>query len=139
MRIEMRHLRICQLLVALWLVGGCASMIDKVNMNKFTDTSKGYGEALLWGHFEAANLYRQPALAENDKPDFEKLKNIKVAQYDIKDMSVSDDGLKIEQDAEITYFHRNKMILKTLRDIQVWEFDAKDRRWYLKTQLPEFP
>jgi hypothetical protein len=114
-------------------------MIDKVKMDKFADTSKGYGEALLWGHFEAANLYRQPALAENDKPNFEKLKNIKVAQYDIRDVSVSDDGLKIEQDAEITYFHRNKMILKTLRDLQVWEFDAKDRRWYLKTQLPEFP
>ena len=139
MRIEMRHRRICQLLVFLWLIVGCASTIDRVRMNKFTDTSNGYGEALLWGHFEAANLYRQPALAEKDKPDFEKLKNIKVAQYDIKDVSVSDDGLKIEQDAEIAYFHRNKMILKTLRDRQVWEFDAKDRRWYLKTQLPEFP
>ncbi len=139
MSIEIRHRLMCSLLVAMWMVVGCASMLDSVKMDKFADTAKAYGEALLWGHFEAANLYRQPALAENDKPNFEKLKNIKVAQYDIKDMSVSDDGLKIEQDAEIAYYHRNKMILKTLRDRQVWEFDSKDRRWYLKTQLPEFP
>ena len=136
---EIRHRRIYPFVVALWLIVGCASMMDSVKMDKFTDTSRGYGEALLWGHFEAANLYRQPALAEKDKPDFEKLKNIKVAQYDIKDMNVSDDGLEVEQDAEIAYYHRNKMILKTLRDRQIWEFDTKDRRWYLKTQLPEFP
>ena len=139
MRAEFSHRMIGQILVVVWLIAGCASMIDKVKMNKFADTSKSYGEALLWGHFEAANLYRQPALAENDKPNFEKLKNIKVAQYDVKDMKVSDDGLRIDQDAEITYFHRNKMILKTLRDPQVWEFDARDNRWYLTTQLPEFP
>lgn len=118
---------------------GCASVIDKVKLNKFADTSKSYGEALLWGHFEAANLFRKPELAENEKPNFEKLKNIKVAQYDIKDMNVSDDGSRIEQAAEITYYHRNKMILKTLRDKQVWEFSAKDGRWYLTTQLPDFP
>ena len=128
-----------QCLVAVWLVVGCASMMDQVKMNKFADTSKSYGEALLWGHFEAANLYRKPVLAENEKPDFEKLKNVKVAQYDVKDMKVSDDGSKINQDAEITYFHRNKMILKTLRDQQVWEFDDKDGRWYLTTPLPLFP
>ena len=139
MRVEIPHRLIIQYLVVLFVAVGCASVVDQVKMNKFADTSKAYGEKLLWGHFEAANLYRKPELAENDKPDFEKLKNIKVAQYDIKDMNVSDDGSRIDQDAEITYFHRDKMILKTLRDEQVWEFDAKDRRWYLTTQLPTFP
>lgn len=113
-------------------------MLGQVRVNKFAEISKSYGASLLWGHYEAANLYRKPELADQDKPDFEKLKNIKVAQYDIKDMKVSDDGLRIDQEAEIVYFHRDKMILKTLRDQQVWEFDVKDRHWYLTTRLPEF-
>ncbi|KPJ78834.1 MAG: hypothetical protein AMJ54_01750 [Deltaproteobacteria bacterium SG8_13] len=139
MRTENPHSLVCQVLVAMFLVVGCASITDKVKMGKFADTSRSYGEALLWGHFEAANLYRQPALAEKEKPNFEKLKNIKVAQYDIKDMKVSDDGLRIDQEAEITYFHRDKMILKTLRDAQTWVFDSGDRQWYLTTRIPEFP
>ena len=126
-------------LFAVLLVIGCGPLGSQVRMDKFTDVSKSYGEALLWGHYEAANLYRKPALADHDKPDFEKLKNIKVAQYDIKDMNVSDDGLRIDQEAEITYFRRDKMILKTLRDQQIWEFDRRDRHWYLTTRLPEFP
>jgi hypothetical protein len=126
-------------LLAVFLVFGCGSVLDQVKLNKFHDTSKSYGEALLWSYYEAANLYRNPELAEKEKPNFEKLKNIKVAQYDIVDMNVSDDGLRIDQLAEITYFHRDKMILKTVQDQQVWEFDSGDRRWYLTTPMPEFP
>lgn len=139
MSTEHLYQRIIQFLVAISLVVGCASVTDRMRMDKFTDTSKSYGEALLWGHFEAASLYRRPELAKKEKPDFEKLKNIKVAQYDIKDMNISDDGSRIDQEAEIAYFHRDKMILKTLRDRQVWEFDSKDRHWYLITGMPEFP
>ena len=125
--------------MAAWLVVGCATVLDSRRMNTFGDTSKKYGKALLWGHFEAANLYRQPEVASRQKPDFEKLKNIKVAQYDVRSMKVSDNGLRIDQEAEISYFHRDKMILKTLRDQQVWRFDTGDRRWYLTTGLPDFP
>ena len=113
--------------------------MNQMKLDKFSDTSKSYGEALVWGQYQAANLYRKPELAEKDKPNFEKLKNIKVAQYDIIEMNVSDDGLRVDQEAEITYFHRDKMVLKTLRDRQGWEFDSGDRRWYLTTAVPEFP
>ena len=126
-------------LVAAWLVVGCATVLDSRRMNIFADTSKNYGKALLWGHYEAANLYRQPEVASRQKPDFEKLRNIKVTQYDVRQMTVSDNGLRIDQEAEIAYYHRDKVIVKTLRDQQVWEFDTGDRRWYLTTGLPEFP
>ena len=139
MRRGNQHRLVFPFLVAFFLVFGCASVLDKVKMNKFADISKSYAEALLWGHFEAANLYREPEIAKQEKPDFEMLKNIKVAQYDVKELNVSDDGLRVDQQAEITYFHRDKMILKTLQDQQVWEFDTGDRRWYLMTRLPEFP
>ena len=126
-------------LVAAYLVSGCASLRDDARMKKFTKTSSSYGEALVWSHFEAANLYRSPEVAKDEKADFARLKNIKVTQYDVKNMTVSDDGLRIDQQVDIHYFHRDKMIVETLRDQQRWEFDTKKRRWYLKTRLPEFP
>jgi hypothetical protein len=139
MRATILHRRVFASLLAVFLVLGCGSVLDQAKLSKFNDTSKSYGEALVWGYYAAANLYRKPELAEREKPNFENLKNIKVAQYDIMDMDMSEDGLRIDQLAEITYFHRNKMILKTIRDQQVWEFDSKDRRWYLTTPMPEFP
>ena len=132
------HRRISQILAVVLLVVGCAAISNKAKLSQFADTAKSYGKALLWGHYEAANLYRKPELVKIEKPNFEELKNIKVAQYDIKDMNMSDDGLRVDQVAEITYFHRDRMILKTLRDQQVWEFDTESRRWYLTTGMPEF-
>ena len=134
-----QHRLMVTLCIVVFSLGGCGSVLSQVRMNQFTDTAKGYGAALLWGHYEAANLYRKPELAAEEKPDFEKLQNIKVAQYDIKEMNVSDDGMRVDQQAEITYFHRDKMILKTVRDQQVWEFDTGDSRWYLTTRMPDFP
>ena len=139
MRAGYQYRNVTVFLFAVFLVFGCASVFDGVKMNKFTDTSKSYGEALAWSRFETANLYRKPELAEKEKPDFEWLRNIKVTQYDIKDLSVSEDSMRVVQEAEIAYYHRDKMIVKTLRDEQVWEFDTKDRHWYLVTRLPEFP
>ena len=136
-RNQYRHVTV--FLCVVFLLFGCASVFDSVKMNKFTDTSRSYGETLVWSRFETANLYRKPELAEKEKPDFEWLKNIKVTQYDIKELSVSEDSLRVVQEVEIAYYHRDKMIVKTLRDQQVWEFDTRDRRWYLVTRLPEFP
>lgn len=139
MRAENHSGALVACLLAVAVLFGCTPVWDQMKINKFTETSESYGKALLWGHFEAANLYRKPDIAREEKPDLEKLKNIKVAQYDIRDLNVSEDYLRVEQEAEITYFQLDKMILKTLRDQQVWEYDTVDRRWYLTTRLPEFP
>jgi hypothetical protein len=32
----------------------------------------------------------------------------------------------------------DNMIIKIIRDEQVWEYDAKDDRWYLTSGLPQF-
>ena len=122
----------------LLFVAGCASVSDRLTMNKFGEASSAYGEAILFSHYEAANLYRKSGGAADKPPDFEKLKNIKVAMYDVKQVDLSEDKRHVSQVVEIKYYKQDNMIIKTVRDEQLWEYDPDDNRWYLSSGLPQF-
>jgi hypothetical protein len=107
-------------------------------MNKFSEVSKAYGEAILWSHYEAANLYRKSGAAAGETTDFEKLKNIKVAMYDVMQVDLSEDKRRVNQVVEIKYYKLDNMIIKTVRDEQLWEYDSDEDRWYLSSGLPQF-
>ena len=132
----MGKLRLSVLLLAV-LVFGCA-ISEKIRMDKFSEASKAYGEAVVWGHYEVANLYLKDSGSDPINSDHENLKNFKVASYDVKQVKLSDDHSQVTQIVEIKYFKLDKMIVKSLRDKQLWEYDLKNLRWLLVTGLPEF-
>ncbi len=136
-RVVVKKLRLSVFLLLL-LVPGCASVSDRLTMNKFSEASKAYGEAILWSHYEAANLYRKSGGAASKPPDFEKFKNIKVAMYDVKQIDLSEDKRHVSQVVEIKYYKQDNMIIKTVRDEQMWEYDPDENRWYLSSGLPQF-
>ena len=132
----MDRFKLAVLLLAV-LIFGCA-VSEKMRMNKFSEASKAYGEAVVWGHYEAANYYLKDSGTDKIKSDSENLINFKVASYDVKKVKLSDDKSQVTQIVEIKYFRLNKMIVKSIRDKQLWEYDLKDNRWVLVTGLPEF-
>lgn len=122
----------------LLFVPGCASVSDQLAMSKFSEASRAYGEAILWSHFEVANLYRKPGGDVGQPPDLEKLKSIKVAMYDVKQINLAKDKRHVSQVVEIKYYQLDDMIIKTVRDKQLWEYDPKAKSWYLSSGLPQF-
>ena len=132
----MDRFRLSVFLLAVFIFG-CA-ISEKLKMDKFSETTKAYGEAVVWGHYEAANLYRKDGGLDKDKPDHQHLINFKVASYDVKQVKLSDDKSRATQIVEIKYFKLDNMIVKSIRDTQLWEYDLENNRWYLVTGLPEF-
>jgi hypothetical protein len=107
-------------------------------MNKFSEASRAYGAAILWSHFEAANLYCKSGGDAGKPPDFEKLKTIKVAMYDVKQVDLAEDKRHVSQVVEIKYYQLDNVVIKTIRDEQLWEYDPKEKSWYLSSGLPPF-
>jgi hypothetical protein len=136
-RVVVKNLRLSVFLLLL-LVPGCTTISDRLTMNKFSEASRAYGEAILWSHFEAANLYRKSGGDADKPPDFEKLKTIKVAMYDVKQIDLAEDKRHVNQVVEIKYYKLDNMIIKTVRDEQLWEYDPKENSWYLSSDLPQF-
>jgi hypothetical protein len=120
------------------LLMGCASLTDQVRMNKYDEITRAYGEAIVWGHFDAASLFLKDDGGTAPPPDIQKLENIKVASYDVKNIKRSEDKSQITQIVEIKYYKRNQMIVTSIRDEQVWVYDSHQRSWLLKTGLPSF-
>ena len=133
----MRTTRPVILLIAVLLLG-CAAVTDQVRMKKYDEATRAYGEAIVWGHFEAASLFLKDDGGTTPPPDLQKLENFKVASYDVKNVKRSEDKAQITQIVEIKYYKRSQMIVTSIRDEQVWEYDSDQRSWLLKTGLPSF-
>ena len=121
--------------VAAAIFGGCASVSDQVKQDRFNTISRAYGSAIAMSHFEAAGQYRDP---QSEAPELGRLKNYRVATYDVKNVYLSEDKLQVVQVVEITYYRLDKMIVKTLRDEQLWTYDPQAEAWRLKSGLPDF-
>ena len=126
--------------IFLLIVGffGCASMPDQIVMSKFSDTSRSYGVAILWSKFDAAAYHVKSDPDEKTAPDLKKLERVKVAEYEVKQMELSEDKREVIQIVEIEYYMRDRMVLKTITDVQHWEYDEDVENWFLLSGLPDF-
>ena len=112
-RVVVKNLRFSVFLLLL-LVPGCTTISYQLTMNKFSEASRAYGEAILFSHYEAANLYRKSG-GDVDKPsDLEKIKTFKVAMYDVKQVDLAEDKKHVSQVVEIKYYKLDFLIHKLL-------------------------
>jgi hypothetical protein len=107
-------------------------------MNMFDEVAWSFKDSMRWSDFEAANQLRKDALTESNPPDFKKLKNVRVTSYEVKQIIPMDNKLKVHQVVEINYYKTDNMIEKTLTYDQLWEYDAENESWSLKSRLPDF-
>ena len=126
------------LYVLLLMIFGCASYQEKKTMEKFNTIARSYELSILWSEFDAAATHIKPDADEGELPDFDKLKNIKVSRYKAKKVALSNDKKQVAQVVEIQYFRKDQMIVQTIVDKQVWEYDEQSKRWFLISGLPNF-
>jgi hypothetical protein len=107
-------------------------------MYKFEDTHKAYCKAIRWSDYQSASDFVKDEKRARAMIDIRSLEQIKVADYRVKRSDFSTDKSTVRQIVEIEYFLKDSPILKTLNDHQIWEYDGKSSRWYLKSGLPDF-
>jgi hypothetical protein len=123
------------LLAALLLWTGCASSFDFRKQELFAERVRQYGKLIRWSEFEMA----RPYLADDAPGRRAPLpKEVRVVEYEVKQLILTEDARKAGQIVEITYFKEKDPRVRTLTDAQEWEFDLERNQWFLKNGFPDF-
>ena len=122
--------------IIVFLMVGCATSQNS-KMENFKNISKAYEKALLASDFEIAYQVLDPEVIE-EETGFNKYKDIKVVDYEMKKYSMSDDKTEIYQVVEIGYYRIGGYILRTIRHKELWKYNEENKSWFLQNGLPEF-
>lgn len=123
--------------MALLLLAGCATLQNKSTLRD--DTLDGYGAALRWGDFPSAWTYVDPAvraahpLTQQQKALYN---SVKVAEYDTSG-PVAAGPDSVRQTAQISLIVKSSQRVYNVVDHQTWHWDAKAKRWWLESGLPD--
>jgi hypothetical protein len=63
---------------------------------------------------------------------------VRVADYEVQQVVYTEDKRQAMQSVKITYFRQDNPKLRTIEDLQVWEFSADKGAWLLKSGFPDF-
>jgi hypothetical protein len=122
----------------LLLILGCASMETGEMMSQFDETSRAYLRAIRWGEYEAAYAFKKLTARDEELPDFENYRTVKVTNFKVKQTIISEDKSKIIQIVNFQYYRMKDVTVKNLIDRQKWEYDPQQEKWFLQSHLPEF-
>ena len=123
------------LLIFSLLLSGCASSFDFRRQDTFEERVRQYGNLIRWSEFEAAE-YFLTLDASGKRPKAPN--DVRITDYQVKLMVVSEDARKAGQTVDITYFKSGNPRVKTVTDQQLWEFDETRNDWFLKSGFPDF-
>ncbi|HUU41441.1 MAG TPA: hypothetical protein VMW42_10920 [Desulfatiglandales bacterium] len=119
------------------LIVGCVTISFNSRMENFENISKAYEKALSASDFETAYQFIDPQTIEGEM-GFDKYKNIKVVEYEVKKSNLSGDNLEIYQIVEIGYYKLSSYVLRTIRHKELWKYNEENKSWLLQTSLPDF-
>ncbi|MGH8030234.1 MAG: hypothetical protein ACREO3_09895 [Arenimonas sp.] len=108
---------------------------------KRTDAMTEYAAAVRWNDFDKAWDFIDPAVrAEKPLSDLERerFRQIQVTAYDVRNRTITPDGLVLEQTVEIRLVNRNTQVERSLTDHQRWAYDPIAKIWWLTSGLPDF-
>jgi hypothetical protein len=105
----------------------------------FEETTFNYENAIRWGYYELAyDFSREDGINEQETPDFEKLKDVKVSSYEVVKSRILVNDTVAHQTVEIKYYNINTLVEKSLVHQLKWEFDSEKKKWYLRSGFPDF-
>lgn len=128
----------CTVCVLVLLIVGCAGIETRKQMTLFDETSRAYGRAIRWGDYEEAFAFKRSANNDDNLPDFEEYRQVRVTSYKIKKTRIAEDFSKVLQIVDIQYYRMSNVTVKNYIDRQKWEYNEEEERWYLTSELPDF-
>jgi len=128
--------RIALLLII--LITGCSSWTEKSREIKLQDLMNGYTRTMESSDFSRALLYRKYT-ADKPPPDLTPYSNIKVWEYRPTQVVPVGDGKTVHRLVQVRYILLSRMSERSLALQEIWSFSEEENRWYLVSDLPQFP
>jgi hypothetical protein len=120
------------------LLVGCAKINDFTKMDAFDATSRAYSHSIRWSEFDDAAIFIKPSDDQSLSPAPEVLKMIRVTDYVIRKTAVAEDQTRVFQVVDVTYYRNDRMVVKTISEKELWEWNAEAQKWELSSGLPDF-
>ena len=122
----------------IFLIIGCSSLQITDPMKGFDEANRAYRNAVSWSEYHVAATF----LKEEDKEKVEKqiecLNQFKVTAYELRALTVVEANARVRQVVKISYFKKDDLVVKSMVDDQLWEYDPQLGIWQLLTGFPQF-
>ena len=113
-------------------------MSNQQKLSILDESTRKYGNAIRWSYFELADSFRKEQDRSAQETDFSELKQIRLTSYEVLSRNMSGSNIQAMQTVEIKFYHISDMIEKTVIDRQDWQYDIKDKKWYIHSSLLTF-
>jgi hypothetical protein len=120
------------------LTAGCSTLKIGDRMQDFEETSRAYGRAIAWSEYDVAAAFFKSGNQDQTMPDIDHLNQFKVTAYEPRLGTVLEKDARIRQVVKISYFRKDNLVVRTISDDQLWEYDADKGSWVLTTGFPKF-
>jgi hypothetical protein len=121
------------------LLAGCANDPTRGKERALRDTLRSYASTLRWGDIAQAQVYLDPEYLEKhplSDVDLARYRQVQVSQYS-EHPAVPVSDTQIQQIVEIGLINVHTQNVRTIVDRQTWRYDAKQKRWWLTSGLPD--
>lgn len=97
-----------------------------------------YRDAIRWGAFEIATTFVDDAIVPPG--DLQRFKGLRVTGYEVLTHQTLDSmrGQRVKTMVKIDYYHQETPVVRSVTDVQEWQYRESDRRWLLRSGLPQF-
>ena len=77
-------------------------------------------------------------MKKKKEAQIEHLNQFKVTAYELRSIDVIEEDVRVRQIVKISYFNRSDLVVKSIADSQIWEYDPELHSWVLATGFPKF-
>ena len=119
------------------LACGCSSLKIRDPMKAFDQASRAYRQAISWSEFDVAATFLKNEDHAEVASQIEQLNNYRVTACEPRVMTVVEADVRVRQVLKISYFKRDDLVVKSIADDQLWEYDPEKHTWFLLTGLPK--
>ncbi|MFT4561997.1 MAG: hypothetical protein ACI9BW_001740 [Gammaproteobacteria bacterium] len=123
------------------LLTGCnpvKRLRNQERMVQLDSVVNNYRKLMRWGYFDQAVQYLKVQEGEVVLPDLEKLGQFKVTNYSVAEQVLSESESEAKVIAYIDFYSVDTGVAGSVRDEQLWWFDAETKRWSLGTPMVNF-
>ena len=113
------------------------STVDQAGKNQRLHLQlQSYDHAVRWGDPAEAYAFLQPDEVPVAIPAG--LDEIRVTGYEELTPPLRLEEDKVSRKVKIEYVHRDRQVVRTLIDDQVWAYDPQNEQWFRINPLPEY-
>ncbi len=129
-----RDIMIALLIGMLW---ACSTLQIKDPMVVFSETNQAYSHAIRWSEYVVAATFLKDETDAEKTSQIDHLSNFQITDYEPRTISVVQEDIRVRQVVKISYFKKDNLVVKSIADEQLWEYDPEKNTWLIVTGLPQ--